>query len=288
MPFIVTSRTRAIGNRAPVGPVSLNKGSPQAKGLIAWYPSEGSSLTLARDYSGRHRNGTAGAATPTLAATGWGTAFDLNPGDEYTLGDVQALLGGAHELSGSCRIYIRSYGTSSTAYIRNVAGDDKAESNGTFSFRVGADGSSAGKDKLYGHMITVNRHGVAGPTALALDRWYTVGFSWLLGGSYKLWLDGRFEASASGGNYAISSTHDSPLRLGDEGVRGRNWDGYVKDLRFYDYELKAPMWRAISDPQTRWDLYWQRRRTYFIPAAPGGFQPAWARPRSGMIGAGAY
>ena len=47
----------------------------------------------------------------------------------------------------------------------------------------------------------------------------------------------------------------------------------------------AEVW-ADYDPATRWDLYWQRRRTFFIPAGGGGsFNPAWAAGSNVILGA---
>jgi len=77
---------------------------------------------------------------------------------------------------------------------------------------------------------------------------------------------------------------------------GYQWDPVVNkliaiwdELRVYDRALSdAEVW-SLYDPQTRWDLYWQRRRTFFLPAAAtgGGFQPAWARHATVTLGAGA-
>lgn len=70
-------------------------------------------------------------------------------------------------------------------------------------------------------------------------------------------------------------------------------NGRVWDARVYDRALSTDeMLRLRYDPADTWGAYYELgRRAVFLPAAAGGggsFQAAWARQRSGMIGAGMH
>jgi hypothetical protein len=63
------------------------------------------------------------------------------------------------------------------------------------------------------------------------------------------------------------------------------WSGSTDDVRVYD----RPIARIIPILASRRGIAYElapRKRTYSIPAAPGGFQPYWATQRSQMIGGG--
>ena len=102
----------------------------------------------------------------------------------------------------------------------------------------------------------------------------------------RLYRDGVLVASGSVGHTNTQYTATSTWGFGDpNGVNG-NPSIRVSHAGLWARALSpAEIW-ALYDPATRWDLCWQRRRTFFIPAGGGGsFNPAWAAGSNVILGA---
>jgi len=97
-------------------------------------------------------------------------------------------------------------------------------------------------------------------------------------GINKLYINGVLDTSISQGTRFASAPGWKVGRW--KLTAGNQYTGWAFDFRIYEKQLTdAEVW-SLYDPQTRWDLYWQRRRTFFLPVAAAGgppFPPLFAR-----------
>lgn len=256
--LIVTSRTRSSGNRAPIGRFSLNKDSQQSRGLVGWWPCmEGSGTTL-RDYSGRNNNSIGNSSN-------WGIedwnlrSNDFAVGQDYTSNVIS-------DLSGKTNITV-SFWAKSSAYLTN---------NGAVAVRTG---SSSG-DLLYIYPYDdKNGNGLRvfynSPTVVDANLSSLADNSWHL---FHYVQTGTFHEGFEDGESVGSSTNSQTVSTAPIVDIG-HWNGSqdatfpIRDVRVYmTSHTKQQVWNQYS-PQTRWDLFWQKGKTYFMPDAVVGGTP---------------
>lgn len=103
-------------------------------------------------------------------------------------------------------------------------------------------------------------------------------------GLYKLYLDGKLDASGTGVT-GIASTATVAVIGGRASDNLRNWDGLIDHVRIYPFALtQSQIARLYAEPF--YDYVTPNRRIISQVAATG-FKPYWARQRSRIIGAGA-
>ncbi len=247
---------------------TLNRHSPQARGLVAWWPTLGSRGTnVLRDMSGRRNNGffIGGAADPVWVATDRGAVLDFDGNDKVNIDAGQTAILNGSAITVAAWVRLRSYGV--VANTRQVLGDD-AIGDGSIGLRVGGDGTLLNNDKLYGQVITgAARDGLMGTTSLALNQWYHVVFTWRQNGNKALYVNGRQDNVAAAGANPIDGAQASTLFLGDDDVRGRFWDGLIGDTRIHLCQFTpGEVWHQFTEP---WDLY----KTPMVPRARSPFLP---------------
>jgi hypothetical protein len=100
----------------------------------------------------------------------------------------------------------------------------------------------------------------------------------------NLYLNGVLQTSFTGILYD-SPAGTSTLNLGIYTGGLLPLNGLIHEFRIYNQIVEQNARILASRPGIAYELA-PRKRTYSIPAAPGGFQPYWATQRSQMIGGG--
>ena len=274
---------RSARGQRPTGPLILNRDSPQAQGLRALFlPSTARPRDLV---TGLSLNAPA-LAEPTPAGDPvGGVCLDLNASGAgvYTTVPVQ------WQLQPPCTILlgVRRLGTMGgnvtlAGGFYNLPQTSPYVTWGFFE-------SSANVD--YIGMYANNGGVILAPTGgtpdapLPLNE-YHIWVGVFDVNAQRLYRDGVLVASGSVGHTNTQYTATSTWGFGDpNGVNG-NPAIRVSHAGLWARALSpAEIW-ALYDPATRWDLYWQRRRTFFIPAGGGGsFNPAWAAGGNVILGA---
>lgn len=225
------------GSQKPPAGVGIDRSHPRAIGLAACIAAQEGAGSTTADSIGNRRY--------AIGGVGWrGSALYCDGSNAVTITSARAPLLGREEVSVFAWIMLASYGTSGTAYIRQIVGDDNTSGglNGSIGLRIGTAGTDATKALLYGQVVTTApaRDTLAGTTALSLDRNYMVGYTWRRNGLKSLWINGQLEASGSATNYAIyNGTPVGALRLGDDGARGRYFHGTISSILIYNRSLSA-------------------------------------------------
>jgi len=119
-------------------------------------------------------------------------------------------------------------------------------------------------------------------SVLSTGRWFHVAITWD-GVMLDLYIDGKKSTGDTLSGTPRSVTAD--LKINAFANNTFVWSGSTDDVRVYD----RPIARIIPILASRRGIAYElapRKRTYSIPAAPGGFQPYWATQRSQMIGGG--
>jgi hypothetical protein len=259
-PGLIGFAERALGSEAPAWPFELNRDSPQAQGLVGWWPlAEGAGPT-ARDLSDgpigrndgtlvgtptRGNDGGTGLAgldltdnsTDGVRLTSSGSIFPAAPSELTWVARVRPtnLVGTQtiiEQKDGLLQVVLRSEGTSLVWYFRDL-------SLGWRSVSIGC---------------------------LSTGTFYTACGRWS-GGAIDIVLNGAVSSSQS------ASNRDTGINVGmhlGRNSSGGSWAGFAGDFRLYDRYLPTPVCRGMHDPETRWDLYWEPDRVlYFLPAAGG-------------------
>jgi hypothetical protein len=237
---IVKSGKRNIGTRPRF--YGINRESPQARGLVGWWPlGEGRPIEqmanapttiVGTKVTGRP---VLGAARDFSAATDKITTPDRNAWDcsAFTVSAWVSVRG----TGGGTYGYIMARGSSGSVggFALHVAGPPPI-----VRWRLNAGGVAT---QSIDWNTPVLLTGVApGGTAVTL---------------YK---NGTDPKSATSSVYSASAY---PIHIGNEAGDTRNFDGQISDVRFYNRALSAEEVWALYDPATRWDLYWQPTKTYF-------------------------
>lgn len=251
-------------NRPPRHPFTLNKDSPQAQGLIGWWPLIDRTL---RDYSGFQNHGTrfvAGSSLFPIVSKSGVRALDVeqgSSGDEIGCGDEP--LFERQAFSVFCWVEIETAPAGSVVSVP-VATMDSALGEG---WELG----------FYTSDVRLAYYDTA------LRGWYTVSTATFSDGDVAhlgwTWAQPTFTAYRDGADLGTATTTSGTISYGTTqlqlgGINGRinsQHDGRMWDVRMYGHVVPDSVARAAYDPATRWDLYYELgRRAYFIPAAAGG------------------
>lgn len=257
----------ARGSRPPAGPLTLNRDSARANGLLALWPLQtdprnlvardvGSvSGTVAFTASGDLPGAVIGSAGAYVALP-WNTAiwpttqtmpFSLSLWFATSQSTSLCLIGAR---GGGGQLYLGSQSTTSLLWYQggNVV-------NPTVS------GLRDGRM----HQLLISSNGNLADASGA-----------------KLYVDGLFVASATPANSVAFGTD---VRAGtDQGGTGDTLSGAIGHIGLWNRELQANEVWALYDPDTRWDWYWVGRRLYVdVPAAATGWNPLLSDTRNRLV-----
>lgn len=262
----------------PHGPVRLNRSSPQARGLVGWWPGYvDAGQRIISDYSGyAHHAAWSGTSVGSISSEFGVVVPSMAGTSDNPVGDAEIpQLQGASNASLS--IWWRrpatneysgiGYGEDSASRFHLAAWDTSA----VYATVNGAFSNATLNDTEWHHgVITFD-----GTQATANNR-------------VVLYIDGEVPSRGSA-SYptALGSKSGNRIRLGYP-VGVTIGDGAWFDARAYDRTLSGA--EVVEQYyHARWDLWDAPRKSvrYFIPSVEaGGFQPAWAANATTTIAGG--
>ena len=254
---------RAARGQRPNGPPILNRDSPQAQALASWWP-----LTepgIVRDVV----TGSIAALAPAVSVVGEPT-LGLSQSNAYA--DPFASLGlPSIAPPWTAAVWFRRIAGSGAGVITAQLGTVDGLRAAQYGSPAENVGITAGGTNLY--------VGYSAPTTrAALLTWVQPA-----SGDLMVYADGVSVGTMAAGG---PSLHRGSIYNVDYIAHAYAALGWLGDLRMWTRAFTPSEVWALYDPATRWDLYWQRRRTFFIPAGGGGsFNPAWAAGSNVILGA---
>lgn len=236
-------------SRPPDVPFEINLASPQATGLVAWWPMLASAGTnQLRDFSDHGHPGTfpGGGADPTWRLdAGHGWVLDFDGSNDYIDADnVLTDPSKTWTMAGWFKLHtldqfllpmpIAQDDTSTTEFISIgvlITNNDH--------LKICSNGRTAGDD---GVPVLVNT-------------WYHAGIVWD-GTDFILYRDGHYAYQVTPSTTAWIANLDQ-FRLGrsENGSNQEYTDGLIADSRVWDRGLNAAEFWQLYDKATRWELY---------------------------------
>lgn len=244
-------------------PITPNRASPQARGLVAWWSTIGSNgqLTL-KDFFNRQWPAPFAGGTDTPA---WDTDGEMGPVVRFDGVDDNITIPSSNNITGN------------GSFTASVWFKVDIKKNYHCIFGRGTDlwGNFALKDWGIMASATVIVGSISNGTAGAditiaatynANQWYHVVITWD-GTTFAGYLDGRFVTSATPA-ITVGTTHN--IVWGDSSVAARRFDGVISDTLLYNYDLAAVQVAGLYNPSTRRDLYKPPAHRYALPAPAGG------------------
>lgn len=248
-----------LSSTPPVGvPFTLNRASPQAVGLVAWWPAIGNQVGSLRDYATGFHPGTP-SSTPGWVGHGeLGAMYDFSGSNRFEVAN-NARLGA---LTPTLAMWVELDTTSGTqTFVKRDA-----------EWIVRADGSTLAYYQWdAGGLTTLNS------ITLSTATLYHIVCSWNQD-AMKVYVNGFLRHSNSGKTSA-------PVNIGNiigiaaQPSGGEALDGRLADVRIYSRALSDAEVFQLYAPQTRWQLYQPSPMAVNDIAVAGG-QPMMARGRT--------
>lgn len=228
----------------------LNRFSPHANGLIAWWPTRAQEGLTHRwpDESGYSHHGTLGVNNLFSSDVNFGFGMRFDGTNSDVVVSTTSLLS-SPRISITAWISVRGGAGGFRQIANKPASAGWSSPYADYCLRLNT------SDQLQG-WISNAANAVSGSTAISADNsWHHVALTYD-GATTTLYLDGKSDGStgAATGDIAASG---QPLQIGrlNTGV-AEWWNGDMADLRIYRRSLTAAEIKHQYDPQTRWDLYY--------------------------------
>lgn len=264
-------------SKPPLGPFVLNKDCPQAQGLVAWYPFNGASSKFVPDRCGKTHIDSGTPPVLTIGRHGEPTALFTAASSQYLNTTRQPV--SAYPFSVSSWFKPRTVATSvivgaaETSSTTNYWGMVLI-SGGTLRAQIASGGGAA-------HISETS-------AVVSAGAWQYVVNTYTDSTTNQVYLntvagtarDSNSNAFPTSNNFGIASWQHSGSGLYFDGEIGETciWDRVISTadiVRGYDLGRRFELWYPLRS-----------RKWISIPAG-GAFNPAWARQRSQIIGAGA-
>ena len=253
------------GSHAPKWPFTLNKDSPQAQGLVGWWPMFGGQGF--RDLSGFGHNGVV-TGSPNDVASEFGNIikdFVRADGDLIDVGDISNVIpiGSAWTVSMWARVALGDVGTDQRC-IASWGTNDNAlgiwwDTGGIDNWAAVANNSTQNSQKVTNTNVD---NALSGVLQLVTVTVTDIGSS----GKLSIYVDGIFSndvGAPSGNNEGFFD-----LVFGAIVPATALCDAQMFDGRVYNRTLNAAEVWQLYDPSTRWDLYHELGRVAYS-FAPG-------------------
>lgn len=262
----------ARGSQRPLWPFTINRDSPQAEGLIGWWPFAPPGGGTLFDLSDNRNHGTLTNMAPD---TDW-------VGNEILGGHALAFDGSNDRVNmGDVRIWDGLTAASWVLWInKSSTGEDQAflskwqdSVSTTFLFEFDADpGGEADLFIAHAADSAGQARGVAPTGTFNNNQWYHVAIIFDGSGAadsdrLKLYVDGlqitlTFPGSEPIPSSLFNSTDD--FEIGSDVDISRFFPGQITDVKAYNRALTSSVVHKMWNPRTRWDLqYPLRQRVYF-------------------------
>lgn len=239
----------------PNMPFELNAASPQADGLVAWWPVLGSwNLDLLRDYSGNKLH--LSATLPDLQTTYLGPSFQIDAaGEAFSITDERLAP------SAALTWWVRFIPLSGLGVAATLMSKGAADTTSELAFQWMPAGTTRALLHQWGAVAGTRTATVGSATDVAL--------TYNGGSTFTLYMDGLYDNSGD-----LTTPHVATGEPFQIGVFGSASPSHAKILeaRVYAGELSPAAILALSNPATRWELYSPRVR--FWSAIVSGEAPA--------------
>lgn len=262
----IVGRSQISIGREPRWPFTVNWGSPQAEGLVGWWP-------LHKDIGFKGLVGPGDLARQTAGAGVFSGAKDLGQVWLNTSASKSTLIAtataGITNLSAGTWV-VRYKDTTNTD--AGVFGAINGENGSAYNYlAVDHIGTEATDPRLYSNVrvgAAKTQRDMTGWASGAIGVMNTIGYSYN-GAEERLYGNYTTQASAKTGSL-WGNTEYGIVLAGVYDTAAAN-EGFFADIRIYDHALPPDVFFAIHDPATRWDLFYElgRRQYYFVPAAGG-------------------
>ena len=259
-------------------PIGLNPESPQAKGLVGWWPTIASrGSRVLRDLSGHGFDGDFGAGVRSPLWTSAdipGAILDLGNGDDPREVVVPHhpdldFASGNQDFSVFVWVKLNVLGV-----FGSIMSKEDADNDG-YRFRIRS------SDLL---QFSINAIDIGGDTALVAGRWYHAGCVINRIGDGILYLNGIQDSGGDAvSGEALSTT--SNLHFGTRSHDGvSEIDADMGEIRIYNRALSADQVWQLYEPSTRWDLY-RPLRPRFVLSPVAAVEAAEAATQTTIIDA---
>lgn len=264
------------GSQRPLWPFAVNRDSPQAEGLAAWWPMLPSiDPTIIRDIVGLGADGTLvngptwdSDASPSTEPVGWALDFAALS-SQYISGNWSTSLTATPiTVTGWFRI---SFGTDFPRIFDFADASNSIQLAWDAAAAGGASNLLCTKHTSYQGGVSATQWGSSAPT---LGQWYHFAavFDATGAGVSAFYLNGVSQSGAANsdvGAAGSASAYTFGIRRDLNGSTPLG--GSLTDFRFYTRALLAEEVAEMYDPRTRWELYYPlHRRTWGMPGPAGG------------------
>ena len=220
------------GKNSPSIPFTLNRASPQAAGLLLWYPTVGYVGRLADYAAANHFGGTLTGPPGVRREPSVGIGMDFTGSERWEVTHVSDLSTTTRTISawviGDTLTGTQTIVKKDVEYILRC--DNTSLTLYTW--------TSGGLNQISATLSTGTLYHVCG--------------TWD-GTNAVLYVNGvQKNTSTPGGTTSTSSNN---WTIGAQPGGGEGWDGLIADVRLYNRALSAAEIWSLYAPQTRWDLY---------------------------------
>ena len=240
------------GKNSPSIPFTLNRASPQAAGLVGWWPTVQASGGFAREYTSNFHATAAGAGTTVPSVTFdpvVGPMLSYDGSDDYleALGSTKIRVPDALTLA--AWVQPTDFANYAMICTKNPVNGDSSNLAGDWEWRT---------DPGTGQVIFLHQTGArafssySGPT-LSSGTLYHLAVTLVEGGNVVFYVNGlATTTTAQSGAFGVGN--DNTVLIGRR-RDGNYFKGLIGDLRIYNRALSAAEIWSLYAPQTRWDLY---------------------------------
>ena len=249
-------------------PFRLNKHSPQARGLVGWWPTLLNSGNKLPDKSGFGNDGAFPGGTPNPA---WATS---------TQGSVLSYDGNEDYISmGDSDLFTPNF-ISISVWFKRVNNDRRLVSKDNNSpvtdrdWLIKLTASDTAQFSLWNQDNAIGT--ASGGTTISTTAFHIITGTWD-GANIRVYVDGIQQAEAARTGTSVNNS-GTALELGRRQDAAEHYSGLIGDVRIYNRALSPSEVYQLYAPQTRWELYEPIPRLFpvGVAAAPAAGNPWWA------------
>ena len=241
---------------------TINRASPQARGLTHWWPLAKDIRDHASNFGTPIRQGNAMLGATSM---GLGAVLPGASGDRINVGNPPSAQGASY-------LTVAIWANTNTLTggdfnLRYLIANEAINSG--WMLRL------ATADKLlYWYVYSGGYRNATSTFQLEVNRWYHFACVYnakeVAASQLKLYIDGRLNAVGTSGGAAIANSGQN-IGIGESPeYAGRTWSGWARDARIYNRALSDPEIYQLWAPATRYDLFSiPRLQTVGMSGIPG-------------------
>ncbi len=226
-------------------PFTLNKDSPQARGLAGWWPMLPGGGRVLRDLSGFGNTGTSNSFPTWIRDANRGVTLDFDGIDDFIDAGTGISLNVTKNFTISTWIKADDPSPATVIISKVTDGNDKQYNLTVISGRLRLEYEKSG-----------NNYFLDTATDLISTDWIHVALTISESLTAKMYLN-AVERASDTGLTEVTAVASNPVNIGKRGGvdNDRFFAGAIDDMRIYNRALTAAEIYQILSPSTRWDLY---------------------------------